>query len=92
MTLEIRPGIHRPDWSPVTRPAAREPLLANAIATGGALVALILAFAPQSGAHLNRVVTLALPGADPDSAPAVDYLGHLRLLRRRAARLGVVRK
>jgi glycerol uptake facilitator-like aquaporin len=34
-------------------------LLANAIATGGALVALILAFAPQSGAHMNPVVTLA---------------------------------
>jgi hypothetical protein len=28
-------------------------LLANAIATGGALVALILAFGPQSGAHMN---------------------------------------
>jgi glycerol uptake facilitator-like aquaporin len=34
-------------------------LLANAIATGGALVALILAFAPISGAHLNPAVTLA---------------------------------
>ena len=34
-------------------------LLANAIATGGALVALILAFEPQSGAHMNPVVTLA---------------------------------
>ena len=34
-------------------------LLANAIATGGALVALILAFRPQSGAHMNPVVTLA---------------------------------
>jgi len=34
-------------------------LLANAIATGGALVALILAFGPQSGAHMNPVVTLA---------------------------------
>ena len=33
-------------------------LLANAIATGGALVALILAFGPQSGAHMNPVVTL----------------------------------
>ena len=33
-------------------------LLANAIATGGALVALILAFAAQSGAHMNPVVTL----------------------------------
>jgi glycerol uptake facilitator-like aquaporin len=34
-------------------------LLANAIATGGALLALILAFAPHSGAHMNPVVTLA---------------------------------
>jgi glycerol uptake facilitator-like aquaporin len=35
-------------------------LLANAIATGGALFALILVFAPWSGAHFNPVVTLAL--------------------------------
>jgi glycerol uptake facilitator-like aquaporin len=35
-------------------------LLANAIATGGALVALILAFGPISGAHMNPAVTLAL--------------------------------
>ena len=34
-------------------------LLANSLATGGALVALILAFGPQSGAHMNPVVTLA---------------------------------
>jgi glycerol uptake facilitator-like aquaporin len=34
-------------------------LLANAIATGAALVALILAFAPISGAHFNPAVTLA---------------------------------
>jgi len=34
-------------------------LLANAIATGAALVALILAFGPTSGAHFNPVVTLA---------------------------------
>jgi len=34
-------------------------LLANAIATGGALVALILAFGPASGAHMNPAVTLA---------------------------------
>jgi len=38
-------------------------LLATAIATGGALVALILAFGPQSGAHMNPVVTLAAPTA-----------------------------
>lgn len=35
-------------------------LLANSIATGGALVALIVAFGPRSGAHFNPVVTLAL--------------------------------
>jgi glycerol uptake facilitator-like aquaporin len=34
-------------------------LLANSLATGGALVALILAFGPQSGAHMNPVVTIA---------------------------------
>jgi glycerol uptake facilitator-like aquaporin len=34
-------------------------LLANSVATGGALVALILAFGPVSGAHFNPAVTLA---------------------------------
>jgi glycerol uptake facilitator-like aquaporin len=34
-------------------------LLANTIATGAALAALILTFGPISGAHLNPVVTLA---------------------------------
>ncbi len=34
-------------------------LLANTIATGAALVALILAFGPISGAHLNPAVTLS---------------------------------
>lgn len=34
-------------------------LLANTIATGAALVALILTFAPISGAHLNPAVTLS---------------------------------
>jgi len=35
-------------------------LLGNSIATGGALVALILIFGPVSGAHLNPVVTFSL--------------------------------
>ena len=34
-------------------------LLANTVATGAALVALILAFGPVSGAHLNPAVTLS---------------------------------
>jgi glycerol uptake facilitator-like aquaporin len=34
-------------------------LLANSVATGAALVALILALHPISGAHLDPVVTLA---------------------------------
>ena len=34
-------------------------LLSNSIATGAALVALILTFGPISGAHMNPVVTLA---------------------------------
>ena len=34
-------------------------LLANTIATGAALVALILAFGPISGGHFNPAVTLA---------------------------------
>jgi len=38
-------------------------LLANAIATGGGLYALITMFGPISGAHFNPVVTLALTGA-----------------------------
>ncbi len=40
-------------------------LLANSIATGAALIALILTFAPLSGAHFNPAVTLseALNGA-----------------------------
>jgi glycerol uptake facilitator-like aquaporin len=50
-------------------------LLANSLATGAALVALILAFGPVSGAHLNPAVTLAetLRGALP-RADAVAYV------------------
>ena len=35
-------------------------LLANALATGFALIALVIAFAPRSGAHFNPVVSAAL--------------------------------
>src|ERR1700678_1431842 len=35
-------------------------LLANTIATGAALAALIVTFGPLSGAHLNPVVSLAI--------------------------------
>ena len=38
-------------------------LLANAIATGAALYALIVAFGPWSGAHFNPVVSVALASA-----------------------------
>lgn len=34
-------------------------LLANSLATGFALIALIVAFSPRSGAHFNPVVTIA---------------------------------
>jgi glycerol uptake facilitator-like aquaporin len=45
-------------------------LLANTLATAGALVALILTFGPVSGAHLNPAVTLAFAarGALPRGA------------------------
>src|ERR1041384_4738800 len=35
-------------------------LLANSLATGFALIALIVALGPRCGAHLNPVVTVAL--------------------------------
>lgn len=50
-------------------------LLANAIATGAALVALILALGPVSGAHLNPVVTLVL--AWRRELPRADVLAYL---------------
>jgi glycerol uptake facilitator-like aquaporin len=51
-------------------------LLANSLATGAALVALILAFAPLSGAHFNPVVTLADAAQGGLSWPqAAAYIG-----------------
>lgn len=41
-------------------PDAAVALLANTVATGGALVALLLTFGPVSGAHLNPAVTIYL--------------------------------
>jgi len=50
-------------------------LLANAIATGGALFALIVMFGPVSGAHFNPVVTLALAWrGDCPPARVLPYL------------------
>lgn len=50
-------------------------LLANAIATGGALIALIQTFGPISGAHFNPVVTLAI--AWRDKTPRSEILFYL---------------
>lgn len=56
-------------------------LLANAIATGAALVALILVFAPISGAHFNPAVTLVeawqrrLPWREAPAYVAAQVLG-----------------
>jgi len=58
-------------------------LLANTIATGAALVALILALGPISGAHFNPVVTLAeawrrgLPWAEAPGYILAQILGGL---------------
>jgi arsenate reductase len=50
-------------------------LLANTLATGAALVALLLTFAPISGAHLNPVVTIA--AAWERGLPWPDVPGYL---------------
>ena len=56
-------------------------LLANSVATGAALVCLILSFGPISGAHFNPVVTLAaaiqsaLPWKEVSSYIAAQLLG-----------------
>jgi glycerol uptake facilitator-like aquaporin len=52
-------------------------LLANTIATGAALVTLILTFGPISGAHMNPVVTLALNGGDNLRASVTYVLAQL---------------
>ena len=55
-------------------------LLANTLATGAMLVALILAFGPISGAHLNPAVTLVdawqggLPWREAPSSPPASEL------------------
>jgi glycerol uptake facilitator-like aquaporin len=52
----------RREWPVGERPAGGNvaiALLANTIATGAALVALILTLGPISGAHFNPAVTLA---------------------------------
>ena len=50
-------------------------LLANALATGAALVALIATFGPLSGAHFNPLVTLAeLAQRETDAHSAAVYL------------------
>ena len=58
-------------------------LLANTLATGAGLVALILTFGPISGAHLNPVVTIAdawegnRPWSDVPTYIAAQVLGAL---------------
>jgi glycerol uptake facilitator-like aquaporin len=50
-------------------------LLANALATGGALIALILAFGSVSGAHFNPVVTLGVAIRENAWRIVLPYIG-----------------
>jgi glycerol uptake facilitator-like aquaporin len=51
-------------------------LLANTVATGAALVALILMLAPVSGAHFNPVVSMsAALNSDLPASMAIGYVG-----------------
>jgi glycerol uptake facilitator-like aquaporin len=62
-------------------------LLANSLATGFALIALIIAFAPRSGAHLNPAVTLALAARRDFSASRIAAYVAAQII---GALLGVV--
>jgi glycerol uptake facilitator-like aquaporin len=59
----------------LARPNIALALLANAMATGAALVALIITFGPISGAHFNPVVTLAQ--ASQGGLPWREVPGHI---------------
>ena len=69
-------------------------LLANTVATGAALAALILTFGPISGAHFNPAVTLcdaALGGLSWRMVPGYILVSNPRGLRRRSVRSRYVR-
>src|SRR6186997_1044642 len=54
-------------------------LLANTLATGAALAALILTFGPLSGAHFNPVVSAAVAAANAMfGGPAFSLSRHVR--------------